>query len=354
MMVLDNHGNKTMIHRKFPIRFNTPAFLGNAEQNGQWRTPPFKHLLREWWRVAWAEARGFNVHLDEMRRAEGRLFGVAADDGDSRQSQVRMRLGRWDLGKEKNWGKGLKVFHPEVGKKGMPVGSDLYLGYGPLTYDKNTKGTRLKANAAIQAGEENDLRLAYPGAEQALLDRALALASAFGALGGRARNGWGSLELLGDALPELESLPLRDWRDCLRLEWAHAIGRDESGPLIWRTKEFSNWSELMKALAQLKIELRISFRFRSGNNAPRPEPRHWLSYPVTNHSVRPWGRDARLPNSLRFKVRRADNGGLYGVIFHMPCKPPNHFSPNENALQKVWSQIHQFLDGNNTIQRSPK
>ncbi|HGG60749.1 MAG TPA: hypothetical protein ENK26_12680, partial [Gammaproteobacteria bacterium] len=311
-----------MIRKELTVHFNTPAFLGNAEQNGQWRTPPFKHLLREWWRVAWAEARGFNINLGEMRRTEGRLFGVAADEGDTRKSQVRIRLGRWDIGKEKNWGKGLKVFHPEVGKNGISVGSDLYLGYGPLTYDKNTKGTRLKANAGIQAGEKNDLKLAYPSTEQAMLDRALALASAFGALGGRARNGWGSLELDGGDLPGLDQLPLRDWRECLTLEWAHAIGQDENGPLIWKTGHFSNWSELMKILAKLKIDLRTSFTFNSGNNAHRPEPRHWLSYPVTNHSVRSWGRDARLPNTLRFKVRRADNGGLYGVIFHMPCKPP--------------------------------
>ena len=25
----------------YRIRFLTPAFLGNAEQSGQWRTPPF-------------------------------------------------------------------------------------------------------------------------------------------------------------------------------------------------------------------------------------------------------------------------------------------------------------------------
>lgn len=36
----------------YTVRFTTPAFLGNAEQAGQWRTPPFKALLRQWWRCA--------------------------------------------------------------------------------------------------------------------------------------------------------------------------------------------------------------------------------------------------------------------------------------------------------------
>ena len=37
---------------KYEAHFLTSVFLGNAEQSGQWRTPPFKALLRQWWRVA--------------------------------------------------------------------------------------------------------------------------------------------------------------------------------------------------------------------------------------------------------------------------------------------------------------
>ena len=36
---------------EYQVRFLIPAFLGNAEQSGQWRTPPFKALLRHWWRM---------------------------------------------------------------------------------------------------------------------------------------------------------------------------------------------------------------------------------------------------------------------------------------------------------------
>jgi hypothetical protein len=31
---------------EYTVRFTTPAFLGNAEQAGQWRTPPFKAMIR--------------------------------------------------------------------------------------------------------------------------------------------------------------------------------------------------------------------------------------------------------------------------------------------------------------------
>ena len=60
-----------MIERSYHLTFNTPAFLGNAEQAGQWRTPPIKALLRQWWRVVYAAEHPNGVSVDAMRRAEG-------------------------------------------------------------------------------------------------------------------------------------------------------------------------------------------------------------------------------------------------------------------------------------------
>ena len=39
---------------RYQLSFTTPAFLGNASQQAQWRTPPIKGLLRQWWR-AWVK-----------------------------------------------------------------------------------------------------------------------------------------------------------------------------------------------------------------------------------------------------------------------------------------------------------
>src|ERR1043165_3336860 len=95
-------------------RFPTPAFLRNAGQNGQWRTPPFKALLRQWWRVAYAADHGFHVYAAEMRREEGVLFGNAwlshsengRDVADHTKSLVRIRLDNWEAGQETKtkWG----------------------------------------------------------------------------------------------------------------------------------------------------------------------------------------------------------------------------------------------------------
>ena len=328
------------------LTFLTPAFLGNAEQSGQWRTPPIKAQLRQWWRVAYAADHGFSVNLAAMRREEGLLFGNAWLENEFCKSLVRLRLDRWEEGqlKKSKWPGDSAVTHPEVRN---PVGSALYLGYGPLIYDSARRSTALKTNAAIQAAESATVSIAVPDGHAPILQRALWLMDRYGTLGGRSRNGWGSYALCpADAASKLAgNAPLRAWRDCLALEWPHAIGKDEKGPLIWQTAPHDDWKSLMKTLAILKIGLRTQFVFP---NVRPPhtnvEPRHWLSYPITTHTTRAWDRSARLPNQLRFKVRKAENGKLVGIIFHMPHLPPAAFNPNRPAIENVWRKVHQFLD----------
>ena len=351
-----------MLIRTYSLRFVTPAFLGNAEQAGQWRTPPIKALLRQWWRVAFAaDQRGAinEAAIGAMRAAEGALFGVAADsEGASRKSQVRIRLGRWDYGRPTPWGgaDSERVEHAEVKNRDgrlAPIGPMLYLGYGPLVFARGQ--TSFKAGAPIQADESAALSVALPsGAEAARLDAALWLMHHYGSLGGRSRNGWGSFSLqpagpdtpaLAGPLDELLTTP---WQDALKHDWPHAIGRDAAGPLIWQTEPLGDWKAVMRRLAELKIGLRTQFRFTTGPGASQVEDRHWLSHPVTNHNVAAWktpGKgEFRLPNSLRFKVRADRDGMLRGVIFHVPCLPPPQFKPDRQAIVAVWQQVHGFLD----------
>ncbi len=335
---------------EYSVRFNTPAFLGNAEQQAQWRTPPFKALIRQWWRVAYSAANGFPASVSAMRREEGRLFGVASDsEGDSQKSQIRIRLDRWDEGqlKKSQWQALATVTHPEVPK---PINSDLYLGYGPVTLPRGGHQPTLKANAAIQFGESATLSIAVPEANANLIEQALILMHRYGTAGGRSRNGWGSFALLpsfasGRVVGEEGAVPLRPWREALALDWPHAIGQDEHGALIWQTHSVDDWKGVMRELALIKIGLRTQFIFPN-TQPPHPQAleRHWLSYPITRHSTRAFDRNARLPNSLRFKVRKTPDGKFIGVIFHVPCLPPPEFRPDRNAIQAVWQNVHALLD----------
>lgn len=347
-----------VVRSSYTLRFLCPAFLGNADQSGQWRTPPMKALLRQWWRVAYMADNGFAADVKRMREAEGRLFGAAADAGASNKSRVRIRLDSWDAGSLKNWQPTGNVRHPEVGPNGRNVGSDLYLGYGPLDYDNKNRMTILKRNGAIQAGESAVLNFALiptsdtPQEETSRIATALVLMNLYGTLGGRSRNGWGSFALEppeGTPAPpfSLKENMLRSWQEALALDWPHAIGRDQKGALVWQTEPFGDWKAAMRRLAEIKIGLRTKFKFEDRN--PNTQARHWLSYPVTHHAVTAWDKDhLRLPNSLRFKLRpdSRDRGKLRGVIFHVPCSPPPKFQPNPNRqiIEGVWKRVHEFLD----------
>ena len=353
---------------RYAVTFLTPAFLGNAQQSGQWRTPPFKAALRQWWRVV--RARNSSYDHRELREAEGRLFGHAwLDDGHGKtwasQSKVRLRLDSWKHGDLLSWNgvERQKVAHPETKFK---VGPHAYLGYGPLDGRGGTQLRKLngKPNAAIQAGETATLSIAAPQPEVDDLRAALALMNSYGTVGGRSRNGWGSFmveplddsqgvessaEMLDPGAGELDPSFVRPWRDALALDWPHAIGANDAGPLVWRTKEdYTDWKALMRDLAILKIGLRTMFVFpNAGPPHDWPLERHWLSYPITRHRTK-WN-NARLPNSLRFKVRSdpATRKRLRGTIFHVPCLPPADFGTGDRAvktIEGVWMTTHALLD----------
>lgn len=313
------------------LRLHSPAFLGDAHQSGVWRTPPIKALVREWWRVAAAPEVGYEHHL--LREAEGLLFGNAwlepDTDRNSRfcKSRVRMALGHWGEGKMRTWeAQDPQVPHSEVhDREGRlrPVGSQLYLGYGPLIFQQ---GTKIKANAALQEGETNTLELAWPEENADAITHTLQLIDWFGTLGGRSRNGWGSLALGRETLSADHSRlisVLRELKQCLKLDWPHAIGRDSQGPLVWESANtFDNWQSAMKFLAVTKIGFRTSLKFEGGGPHRQPLARHVLAYPVTNHIVSGWGNEKRLANQIRFKLVAADGSKLKARIYHTPHKSP--------------------------------
>ena len=311
---------------EYKVEFLTPAFLGNAEQSGQWRTPPFKALLRQWWRVAWAARHHFQVDIDAMRHAEGKLFGNAGPEkGSSCKSRVLLRLEDWSDGKLKNDKWSMEVAsvvrskspanRPSVGQAFDPLH---YVGYGLLKNARKMEETR---SPAIGCEESKMLRIAAPESDFDAIRNAMSLAHLYGALGGRSRNGWGSVDLQRiDKNKEdyVSNLTLtRPWEEALDLDWSHAIGEDESGPLIWETKNFQDWGTIMEEFGKLRKSIRKIIKAPRGNT--------------------------RLPNTIRFKVRKSDrNGHFKGVIFHMPCKPPAKI--NYKTPVSAWEKAHRELE----------
>ena len=324
---------------EYQVGFLTPAFLGNAEQDGQWRTPPFKALLRQWWRVVWAQQNGYPDEVGEMRAEEAALFGTAAADkgatARNRKSLLRLRLD--------HWGKGKQNTKEMTGRHG-------YLGFGPLS-KASQGGGKLQSETAISTEEKVVLSLCAPASSVEQIMTAISLIDAYGTIGGRSRNGWGSIKLIpeGNTPPLSNNLSrfLRPWREALDLDWAHSIGSDSKGPLIWTMNKSRNWEQAMQHLSETKEEFLRYFKPKGSSPFPEPQERHWLSFPVTGQKVRVWEGNKRIPNNLRFKVRRdpQDPSILLGLIFYMPCLPPRDFKPDKQEIAKVWRKTHEYLDG---------
>lgn len=353
---------------EYQVSFATPAFLGNAEQLAQWRTPPFKALIRQWWRVV--QAPQVNFEVERLRDEEGRLFGVAADGGESSRSLVRFRLSEWSPGTLKEWDGDDRIPHPEVTNHAgqvMQIGAQLYLGYGPLTYRQgNTALNNAPPRTAIAPNLTRVLTVIVPDAHAAGVGQAVQLTAWFGTLGSRARNGWGALQLTAQegtpAIPALTADGLtgvtRPLGQCLGLDWPHAVGVDAGRPLVWETTPKASSGEVMRDLARLKIAFRTQPTAMSLADVVRGRfaPRHLLAYPVTHHNVfgDGWGNQGRLANQIRFKVARQGTQ-FVGVIAHLPCRlpaemvaalPPNQRGTLDALALNAWREVHQVIDQN--------
>lgn len=368
---------------EYTVTFTTPSFLGNAEQNGQWRTPPFKALLRQWWRVLKAKEYGYK-HAD-IRQHEGDLFGNAwLSDSDGkplhRKSRIAIRLDPWSSGKvtSEGWPGGpMESVATTRDGKGR-VRGDVYLGFGPVLPPSRRDNRLVTIRSAIGTDEESVLGLLaerLPKLKPSDLDMkdvgdAIQLMAWFGTLGSRSRNGWGALALSARGeTPVVSNIPGktdalltrigREWTRCLELDWPHALGYSGDKPLLWISRPCSDWREAMGCLANIRVEVRGVAKSFSGPESIGGV--HLLGYPAGDKwTVRRFAKgqprrehqEGRLASQLRFKVTQTAEG-LVGMVFHMPHRFPDELMSRLNADQqdwlrnnerKVWTEIHSALN----------
>ena len=365
----------TMRELTYQVSFNTPAFLGNAEQQAQWRTPPFKALLRQWWRVVKAPEVGYDHK--QLLVAENTLFGSALDGEGSSRSKVQLRLSAWDEGAMSSLQPMVRHPHPEVkdrDRRPIDIATAVYLGFGPVTLQGMRKAIAPAATPLTFKGR-------CPESELADIKKTLQLVAWFGTVGSRSRNAWGSVRLEGDGILGIEGLCDSKLADLLSLrtisaalgdrlagEWPHSMGLcDDGRPAVWRVVSgqkqvegktqfvgFDKWEQVLERFAALKIGFRTQFSFNNQGGPHRDVmDRHVLAYPVTNHALANLP-NARLASQIRFKVIANKESKFFGVIAHFPAAMPRDFfcdkerqqmnPPSIAAQVNVWTQVHQFLN----------
>lgn len=168
-------------------RVVTPMFLSGADQStAELRLPSFKGALRFWWRALATER-----DIGKLRDEEDRLFGSTRG-----ASKVRMRIRPCDAIRIAK--KGSVLSDNEQGVVGEGA---RYLGYGVMeafaSQKKGTKAGQL-TRACLQAPFTFSVELrAYDldAAQKESLLQALKALGTMGALGSKARKGYGSLIL---------------------------------------------------------------------------------------------------------------------------------------------------------------
>jgi CRISPR-associated protein Cmr1 len=335
---------------RYHLSLQTPAFLGNASQQAQWRTPPIKALLRQWWRVAYAAEKQFDVDVAAMRREEALLFGHAWLEGDvvehngkiekaaARKSEVRIRL--------ENTHPGANIPHgwtagTQQGVKPLSTGQDTsYAWFGLI----NRPGLPDRSAIKTDTGTENVrlLRLATPESHVAKLQEVMALIGAFGLLGSRSRGGWGALHV-----PEADVMAAdqfqhyaRPLEDCLENDWPMSLASHHGQLAIWHSQEvFKSWDRAMRFIAAERKHVRTSLK---GLNGKDLRPALGFASP------------GRMPSPLRWKVIPSREGnGLKVRIFAMPhCIPAEGGQRiSDPDLRTAWLTVFETLQAAQSLTR---
>lgn len=330
----------------FTLHFLTPAFVGDAEQNARWRTPPFKHALREWWRVAWAAKN--RDHLDKdhsgaikaMRHAEGLLFGHAWLERDFFE-----RDGRQHPAKARKSSVLLRIL-PEEGARNLEDvwGGRRAQGVSPLSdgletsyawYGLIKRGSGLPNRNRIEANQSRQFALAWPTSYEKELLETLRLMHTFSTVGTRSRGGWGAYEFSG--LEPIRGEALRRYcaplESCLGRDWAATIACDDK-PWVWYSREFfpvskkDAWADAIRLSARLRRDIRLALK---GN----PDLRPALGF----------ASPGRMPCPLRWKVVSTKQG-LRLQATAMPHRLPKDSGQkmDKNDLIHAWRIVRGKLD----------
>lgn len=316
----------------------TPMFLGNADQEAELRSAPFKGLLRYWWRVA--NGIKYKDH-NKLLEAENDIFGSPDDTGG--KSKVTIEVNALDGMKpqKKIFSNPGDIDHPECERTKRKTNPLNYLaGMGLIHYKNGIEHSYFPAGASFS--------LIISASHEVMdgISATLNLLGIFGAIGSRCRNGWGSFQWRG--LPDKTITSISDFTISLDRDYPHCLGRDNRGSLFWKTKTVrQDWPSCMRDLAEIYVSI------RAGNqklnipklkvNSGTPPERHLLGCPITHHNNY-FGQNARHASALRLLVRK-DAAGYRGYFLHIPHSFSKGMWKTGQAGQiKIWQKVHKTLD----------
>jgi CRISPR-associated protein Cmr1 len=345
---------------KLDCEIVTPMFLGNAEQEAEWRSAPFKGLLRYWFRVTQPNARD----PQELFKKEARIFGAAGDTGNDGNGKspikIMVRASSNSTPRCDPFQDLKPIQHPECTSDRNPNGN-----INPLLYLAGMglmRGQRV-LHSYFPPGSPFQLIFEHPNALTEELKIVFTLIQTFSAIGARCRNGWGSFRVINadpdisiEEKTEVLRRVTRDWESAFEKDYPNCLGKDEK-PLLWKTADsYDNWGNAMRELADVYVGVRARKVDRFGPLNPdgqqNPDERHLLGFPLTHHMAKQgqnWGSGGRHASPLRFFVHYKD-GEYKGFVLHLPHAHSKEMPfPNQRRKPlswqiEVWKEVHNKLD----------
>ena len=186
---------KNMSSVEFDLEVVTPMFLGGANNTeAELRVPSIKGMLRFWWRAACGIE-----SLEKMKKKETEIFGSTKQKASFLlhivdTSNINYLL---DL---KERGETFKVH-------GHNVSIIDYLSYGTHKYEKGKGNVYQRYHITPASSFALKFKFYNDGLKDEIL-RAFYFFIACGGLGSRSRNGFGSLHINNNKMPEYDKLPL--------------------------------------------------------------------------------------------------------------------------------------------------
>lgn len=319
------------------LRLLTPAFIAGANRDlAEFRAPSFKGLLRFWWRATQASQ-------PQMREMEKVIFGSASGGGKGGCSaftlQVSSSLSQSAITKAPL----PRSVYTEYQVKGHRLSVLEYLAYGTYTYQK-TRKCNVFNRSYIDAGQAFTLTVRLVN-EDVLSDviRALAVFCAFGSIGAKSRNGFGSFALErvdGDSSVEklTHSTPPDIFRQFARGEHLPTFTAFSGEARLFRTrKEHRSWDSCLGELGQAYRVARLSLE-----NRHRYDVRQFIGAPlVVNKKQESLLARRAKPYFMRIHKNRE---GYVGYLLYLPSQYyPKEISSSEGRKLGPGEMTDRFL-----------
>ncbi len=319
--MIDVSRYKTNDELKIKAEFVTPAFLGGADKEAEFRVESFKSGIRYWWRVLYGWQYG-----NDIKNIEDSIFGST-----DRVSSLRLKLTipkepENCISSEKLIGKRFSTSH-----QGREISLNIldYLAFGKCTYDRDLRGN--KYSSYIKPKTSITLTMKINNSEYSdQIKDAAKMFFKYGGIGGRSRNGFGSMSIKEFNYDFSKKVTVSD-----KLFEIPVIS-NKSKFFITREK-FEKWEDALSEVGIAYQSARASLE-----NKHSFERRGLVARPIAarNENIPQNIKKERRPKTFYLGVQKSDDG-FQGYVICLPIK--FHEQDKQNEYMEVYKEMTNYF-----------